>query len=92
MKALERDYQLFVDPGDTRRNIVTKGIALNHLVGKEFKVGQALLRGIKLCEPCGHMEKLSKAGAKQGLIHRGGLRAQILETGSIRIGDEVRVP
>jgi MOSC domain-containing protein YiiM len=68
---------------------VTRGVPLNHLVGREFTVGGVRLRGIKLCEPCAHMESLSRPGARKALLHRGGLRAQILESGTIRAGDPI---
>jgi MOSC domain-containing protein YiiM len=87
--ALKRDYKVDLGAGDTRRNIVTRGVALNHLVGHEFKVGAVSLRGIRLCEPCAHLEKLTRPGIISGLIHRGGLRAQILTEGEIRVGDPV---
>jgi MOSC domain-containing protein len=75
---------------DTRRNIATSGVPLNHLVNKEFWVGPVLMRGIRLCEPCTHLEELTQPGVMGGLIHRGGLRAQILAEGVIRAGDIVR--
>jgi MOSC domain-containing protein YiiM len=89
LEALKGDYQITLEPGSTRRNIVTRGVALNHLVGVEFTVGDAILRGTRLCDPCAHMEKLTVKGAMRGLIHRGGLRAEIIRGGVIRIGDPV---
>lgn len=89
IEALQREYQVELQPGDARRNIVTRGIALNHLVGREFRAGDAVLRGLRLCEPCGHLEKLTLEGVKKGLIHRGGLRAQIIRDGVIRTGDSI---
>lgn len=89
VEALKRDYKIEMNPGDVRRNIVTQGVALNHLVGREFQVGSATLRGIRLCEPCSHLEKLTQHGIISGLIHRGGLRAQVLTAGNIRVGDKV---
>lgn len=89
IEAMARDNDVVIDPGEARRNIVTRGVALNHLVDKEFKVGEALLKGTRLSEPCAHLEKLSKPGVVKGLIHRGGLRADILEGGVIRPGDPV---
>ncbi len=88
-EALKRDYEPELEPGDSRRNIVTRGVALNHLVGRKFKVGEATLNGIKLCEPCSHLEKLTHEGVRRGLIHRGGLRAQVLTQGAIRVGDSI---
>jgi MOSC domain-containing protein YiiM len=75
---------------DTRRNIATSGVPLNHLVGREFRVGVVLMRGTRLCEPCKHLEDLTQRGVMTGLIHRGGLRAQILSEGVIHVGDAVR--
>jgi len=89
IEALERDYDIRVRAGESRRNIVTQGISLNHLVGEEFRVGKVVLRGTRLCEPCAHMEKLTVKGALRGLIHRGGLRAEIGKGGTIRVGDEI---
>ena len=75
---------------DTRRNIATSGVPLNHLVDREFCIGRVLMRGTRLCEPCKYLEELSQPGVMSGLIHRGGLRAQILNEGVIHIGDTVR--
>lgn len=90
IEALKRDYGVELGLGDSRRNIVTRGMPLNHLVGRQFKIGEATLRGIRLCEPCSHMESLSKKGAQRGLIHRGGLRAEVLTAGRIRAGDAIQ--
>ncbi|HTF56642.1 MAG TPA: MOSC domain-containing protein, partial [Planctomycetota bacterium] len=57
--ALERDYGIKIAPGEARRNLVTRGVALNHLVGREFRIGEAVLVGRRLCEPCGHLENLT---------------------------------
>lgn len=82
-------YDIEIDPGETRRNLVTVGVPLNHLVDKEFTVGEVRLKGVKLAEPCGHLERLTEKGVRQPLIHRGGLRAAILNEGTIRVGDTV---
>jgi MOSC domain-containing protein YiiM len=93
VEAASRDYGMELDAGDTRRNVVTRGVALNHLVGKEFTVGSVRLLGIKLNEPCEHLEKVSgRHGIRKALTHRGGLRADILEGGTIRVGDQVTGP
>jgi MOSC domain-containing protein YiiM len=89
LEALAKDYEVELKGTESRRNISTQGVALNHLVGKEFKVGQAVLRGIRLCEPCTHLEEVSGKPARKGLIHRGGLRAQIIKSGLIHVGDEI---
>lgn len=87
LEALGRDYDVDLDPGDARRNLVTRGVPLNHLVGRTFRAGDVLLRGLRLCEPCRHLAGLVQADVVPGLIHRGGLRAEILTTGTIRVGD-----
>ena len=89
VEALQRDYGVTLGPGESRRNITTRGVPLDFLVGKEFTVGSVSLRGIRLCEPCGHLEGLTRQGTRAGLVHRGGLRAQILTEGVIRAGDAV---
>jgi MOSC domain-containing protein YiiM len=89
--ALKRDEGIEIDPGASRRNIVTRGVALNHLVGCEFKVGAVTLRGIELCEPCAHLQKLTQQGVMRGLVHRGGINAEILTDGVIHSGDLVKL-
>ena len=89
LEAIRREKGIELVSGQSRRNIVTRGVALNHLVGKEFTVGDVRFMGIKLCEPCGHLEKLTQPGVRESLIHRGGLRARILTEGVIRVGDSV---
>ena len=89
IEALERDYGVNLAPGDTRRNVVTRGVPLNHLVGREFRIGEVNLRGIRLCEPCDHLQKITGKHVIKGLRHRGGLRAQILTQGTIRVGDAI---
>jgi MOSC domain-containing protein YiiM len=92
VEAARRDEGIDIRPEQTRRNLVTRGVALNHLVDQEFSVGEVRLRGIRLCEPCLHMERLSGVvGARKALVHRGGLRAQILVEGVIRAGDQVQI-
>jgi MOSC domain-containing protein YiiM len=88
--ALLRDYEIEFDAGMCRRNIVTRGVPLNHLVGRGFQVGEVHLRGLRLCEPCGHLEELAGRPIRRGLVHRGGLRAQILIGGIIRTGDAIQ--
>jgi MOSC domain-containing protein YiiM len=87
IEALQRDYQIALEPSLTRRNIVTRDVYLNHLIDREFCVGAVVLRGTRLCDACAHMEKLTVKGALRGLIHRGGLRAEIVKGGIIRVGD-----
>jgi MOSC domain-containing protein YiiM len=89
IEALGRDYHIELAAGEARRNIVTRNVALNHLVGKEFAIGEVRIRGIRLCEPCDHLQRVTGKAVIKGLLHRGGLRAQILTPGVIRVGDAV---
>ena len=72
-----------------RRNVVTRGIALNGLVGERFTIGEVACVGRRLAEPCAHLEKLTRAGLLRPLVHRAGLRADILAGGTIRAGDRI---
>src|SRR4051812_1637544 len=80
-------------PEEARRNVVTRGIDLNALVGEHFRVGEVACFGQRLCEPCAHLERLTAATGKPGtlraLIHKAGLRADVLSDGEIRVGDEI---
>ena len=89
LEGLAREYEISLQPFQARRNLLTRGVPLNHLVGKTFTVGGVVLRGIRLCEPCGHLEKLTCNGIEKGLKHRGGLRAQIVTGGPLEVGAKV---
>ena len=91
IEALAREYGIQLPPNLARRNIVSRGVALNHLVERRISIGAVVLRGMRLCEPCLHMEQLAVKGAARGLIHRGGLRAEIVRGGVIRVGDAIKV-
>jgi MOSC domain-containing protein YiiM len=90
IEALAHECEITLQAGQARRSLVTRGVPLNHLVGAEFQVGDVILRGIRLCEPCGHLESLTVPGIMKGLCHRGGLRAQIVRGGLLRSGDVIR--
>jgi MOSC domain-containing protein YiiM len=74
---------------EARRNVITHGVDLNALVGRRFRVADVECFGQRLCEPCSHLERLTTKGVLRGLIHRGGLRADILTDGRIRIGSAI---
>ena len=90
IEALGRECQIEIAPVKARRNLLTRGVPLNHLVGREFAVGHVVLRGIRLCEPCDHLQSLTINGIKDGLHHRGGLRAEVVRGGELRQGDAIR--
>ena len=79
--------ELGLPPAEARRNVVTRGIDLNALVGRRFRVGGVECVGRRLCEPCAHLQRLTHPGILRDLVHRGGLRADILADGPIRVGD-----
>jgi MOSC domain-containing protein YiiM len=89
MAEAQKATKMPLTPAVARRNIVTRGVALNHLVGKRFVVGTAVLRGIELCEPCGHLAKVVSPAFSRALIHRGGLRCEIVQSGRARPGDPI---
>ena len=74
-------------PIDHRRNVVVRGTDLNALVGRDFTLGELRCRGSRLCEPCLHLDKLNDGGVLRPLVHRGGLRADIVAGGTVRVGD-----
>lgn len=76
-------------PGETRRQVTVTGTGLNDLVGKRFRVGDVECFGVEICEPCLHLQELTRPGIIKDLVHRGGLNADILTDGSISVGDEV---
>jgi len=90
LEALQREDSVALSPLESRRNIVTQGVPLNHLVDRKFRLGEVIARGVKLCEPCEYLEEVTRKKVIGGLTHRGGLRAEILESGIVRIGDQVR--
>jgi MOSC domain-containing protein YiiM len=73
-----------------RRNLVTRGIDLNRLVGRDFTIGKLQCRGMRLCEPCTVVQRYAGRPVLRELVHRGGLRVDILKDGVIAVGDEVR--
>jgi MOSC domain-containing protein YiiM len=78
-----------ITPAEARRNLVVRGVSLDDLIGRRFRVGEVECFGQRRCEPCAHLERLTRPGVLRGLVHRGGLRADVLSDGEIRVGDEV---
>src|SRR5687768_5582755 len=90
IERLQSDWGIDVVAADSRRNIVTRGIALNELVGSHFRVGGVRLLAASLCEPCVSLVKSpANRHLLRGLAHKGGLRARILTTGTIAVGDAI---
>lgn len=83
-------FGVTISPEQARRNVVTRGINLDAFIGKRFRVGEVICFGQRRCEPCAHLERLTQFGTLRGLVHRGGLRADILQAGTINVGDAIR--
>ena len=91
LTAVERDAEIEIPTGEHRRNVTTRNVPLNHLVGRTFSVGGVVCEGIQLCEPCGYMQSLvGEPELADALVHRGGLDASVVESGEFAVGDEVR--
>jgi MOSC domain-containing protein YiiM len=88
--ALKRDYGIELSPAEHRRNVTVEGVPLNHLVGKQFWLGDTLIEGTRLSTPCRHIEELTGKAVFDPLVHRGGLNCKILEGGLVHTGDLVR--
>jgi MOSC domain-containing protein YiiM len=92
LEHISREFGVKITPGESRRNLMTQGISLNDLVDREFKVGEITVRGTRLCEPCAYLaEKIGQEGALKALVHRAGLRCDIVTEGTISVGDAVTV-
>jgi MOSC domain-containing protein YiiM len=76
-------------PGATRRQVTVRGVRLNELIGRRFRVGEVECLGVEICEPCLTLERNTRPGIIKDLVHRGGLNADILSDGTISVGDEV---
>lgn len=89
LDLLRNEHGIALQAAETRRNLVTQGVALNELVGHVFQVGSVRMKGVRLAEPCEHLERLTQKGVIKGLVHRAGLRADILDEGVLKVGDEI---
>ena len=89
LEAVQSEKGYSISHQESRRNLLTRGVPLNHLVGRQFRVGSLLLEGMELCEPCKHLEKLTGKLLVSHFLHRCGLRARIIEGGSLQVGDSI---
>ena len=88
--AVNAEGDVTIGEHETRRNLVTEGGPLADLVDRTFRVGDVVLHGRRLAEPCAYLERMTRAGVRDALSHRGGLRAEIVTSGILRVGDEIR--
>lgn len=89
IEGMAAENGIAITPAESRRNVLTRGIDLNALVGRRFRVGDVECLGVGLCEPCADLEAMTKPGVIKGLVHRGGLNADIVSDGEIAVGDSV---
>jgi MOSC domain-containing protein YiiM len=89
LDAMAAEHGIQITGAESRRNVLTRGIDLNALVGKRFRVGNVDCVGVELCHPCKHLESLTQPGVIKGLVNRGGLNADIVSDGEIAVGDLV---
>jgi MOSC domain-containing protein YiiM len=89
LEAFTADTGIELSHAEIRRQVLTSGIRLNDLLGKRFRVGEVEAVGVEWCEPCKHIESLTYPGVLKGMVHRAGLRADIVQAGRIAVGDQV---
>jgi len=89
IEGLRADTGIELAPNEIRRNVMTRGIALNDLLGRRIRVGEVEAVVTELCHPCSHLQQLTEPGVLRGLVNRGGLNADVVKGGSIRVGDPI---
>jgi MOSC domain-containing protein YiiM len=89
LEAFREDTGIELSHAEIRRQVLTSGVRLNDLLGKRFRVGEVEAVGAEWCEPCNHIEGLTYPGVLKGMVHRAGLRADIVQAGRIAVGDRV---
>jgi MOSC domain-containing protein YiiM len=90
IEGLKADTGIDLKPSEIRRNVMTRGVALNELLGHRIRVGEVEAVVTELCHPCSHLQKLTKPGVLRGLVNRGGLNADVVAGGAIRVGDQLQ--
>jgi MOSC domain-containing protein YiiM len=89
LEAFAAETGIELSHEESRRQVLTRGIRLNELVGKRFSVGEVEVVGRELCEPCSHLQAMTRPGVLRGMVHRAGLNADIVTPGRIAVGDRV---
>ena len=89
IEDLKTNTGIELKPSEIRRNVMTRGISLNDLLGHRIRVGEVEAVVTELCHPCSHLQKLTQPGVLRGLVNRGGLNADVVHGGAIRVGDQV---
>lgn len=91
LEGIERETGIRLAPSESRRNVLTRSVRVNKLIGKRFRMGEVVCEGIRICEPCTYLEKLTGKRVMRALVHKGGLRARIVSGGTVRVGDEILI-
>jgi len=91
LDAAGAEHGVHLHTGAARRNVETRGVDLQALVGRTFQIGEVVLRGNRACEPCRYLDRVTGQPAKAALAGRGGLRATVITGGAVRVGDPVLV-
>ena len=91
LEILERDEGIDLSVTDHRRNVTTRGVAVDHLLDVRFRIGAAVCEGVRICEPCSYLQSRTEDGVLSALVHRGGLNAAVVESGTVRVGDRIEV-
>ena len=89
LERLRAERGIELAPIESRRNVLTRGIRLLDLIGRRFRIGEVVCEGVKICEPCAYLEELTGKPVNEPLVHRAGLRANVLVGGTLRVGDRV---
>ena len=89
IETLKADTGIELAPSEIRRNVMTRGVALNDLLGHRIRVGEVEAVVTELCHPCSHLQKLTQPGVLRGLVNKGGLNADVVQGGAIRVGDSL---
>jgi MOSC domain-containing protein YiiM len=89
LEAFTAETGIRLSHEESRRQVLTRGVRLNDLVGKRFRVGEVEVVGRELCEPCNHLQSMTRSGVLRGMVHRAGLNADVVTPGRIAVGDEV---
>ena len=89
IETLKADTGIELAPSEIRRNVMTRGVALNDLLGHRIRVGEVEAVVTELCHPCSHLQKLTQPGVLRGLVNKGGLNADVVRGGAIRLGDSL---
>jgi MOSC domain-containing protein YiiM len=89
IEGLKADTGIELAPNEIRRNVMTRGVALNDLLGRRIRVGEVEAIVTELCHPCSHLQELTQTGVLRGLVNRGGLNADVVRGGVIRVGDQI---